>query len=188
MFSLYPTVLGPAFSQLAPLLQRFHTEAGTVWQGEATVRRSKNLLLRLLLCLGRFPKEGQGVGVTVQLAVKGEQEVWQRRFADRFMVSRQYMTEDGLHESIGLLSLSLVNDVREDVLFQHSAQSHFLGVRLPDWLALNVVAREWSERGRLHFDITINFVRWELLSYTGWVQPIYSRWLPSNSDSEIQGA
>ena len=188
MFSLYPTVLGSGFGQLAPLLQRFHTEAGTVWQGEATVRRSRSALLRMLLTLGRLPKDGQHVAVSVQLAIQNEQEIWQRRFADRAMVSRQYMAADGLRESIGMLSLSLINSVREDVLFQHSEKCRFLGIPLPGWLAFNVVAREWSERGRLHFDVTINFVRWELISYSGWVQPIYSRWLPSNSDSEIQGA
>ncbi|PHV12008.1 DUF4166 domain-containing protein [Chitinimonas sp. BJB300] len=188
MPSLYQTALGPEFGQLVPLLQWFHTEVRTVWQGEATVRWSRNPLFRLLVLLARLPKEGEDIAVAVQLFVHDGKEIWQRRFADRPMVSRQYMDADGLCESMGLFSLLLSTEVHEGGLIQHSTQSRWLGISLPTFLALRVMAKEWSERGRMHFDVTIYWGRWELIRYTGWLQPIYSRWLPSNSDSEIYAA
>ncbi len=188
MPSLYQTALGPEFSHLVPLLQWFHTEVRTVWEGEAKVSWSRNPIFRLLLLLARLPREGEDISVAVQIFVQEGKEVWQRRFADRPMVSRQYMEADRLYESMGLFNLLLNTEVHEGGLIQRSTQSRWLGIPLPAFLALRVMAKEWSERGRMYFDVTISWGNWELIRFTGWLQPIYSRWLPSNSDSEIYAA
>lgn len=171
MPTLYQTALGPHFTQLAPLLQRFHREPGQPWRGEARVVWSQQPLLRALLWLARLPAEGDAVPVAVQVAARPGRETWQRRFAGRRMASRQRLASDGLREGFGPFSLLLSNQVANGALQQRCIRSRWLGLPLPRGLGLNVVAQEWAETDRFHFDVAIALGPLALIRYTGWLLP-----------------
>ncbi|HEY9104147.1 DUF4166 domain-containing protein [Chitinimonas sp.] len=173
MEPLYRTALGQDFDALPPLLQRFHSQTGQAWEGEAVVRWSERPWLRLLLWLGRLPAPGLAVPVAVKLAAYGQGERWLRRFAGRLMASRQFMVGKHLHEGFGPLRLKLENRLDEaGVLWQRSSASHWLGLPLPKLLAAAVVASERHEAGRLCFDVAITLGGLDFIHYQGWLKPV----------------
>ncbi|WP_374347507.1 DUF4166 domain-containing protein [Chitinimonas sp.] len=169
MSSLYEQHLGPAFSRLAPCLQRFHREPGLRWQGEAEVSRSTQPLLRALLSLARFPAVGaQRCEVCLHASAGGE--TWARRFAGRPMRSQQSLRQGQLAEQFGPIRLWLRSEVSAGELRQHASACQLFGITLPRWLALNVVARESASGDRLQFDVAIRLGQHPLLHYRGHLQ------------------
>ncbi|WP_432719443.1 DUF4166 domain-containing protein [Jeongeupia wiesaeckerbachi] len=171
MNTLYPTVLGTDFQRLDPLLQQFHQAHDVVWHGHADVRWTDRPALRALLRLARLPAEGRAVPLQVRVLHGGNKEVWQRRFASRTMASRQYRKASRVQEAFGPIRLSLDSRIQGAGLIQHSVRSHYLGIPLPGWCALQVSAHEWQEAGLFHFDVAIRFGPWTLIGYTGCLRP-----------------
>lgn len=171
MTSLYATLLGNQFHTLAPLLQRFHTQYGETWQGEAAINTHTHPVLRLLLRIAGLPKSGAGVAATVRVNLQAGSECWQRVFAGRRMYSNQTVHGSDLHEGFGPLSLILENRIEQGALHQFSTANRVLGLPMPRWLGLAVTAREWQADDRFNFDVAIRFLNRTLIHYRGWLRP-----------------
>ena len=166
--SLYQRVLGAEYAALSPTLRRLHDGSARSWQGEAAVSWGRNKFVHLLLRVARLPKQGKRVNCQVDFQQNEKGECWRRRFAQRFMYSHQALRDNQLVEVFGPFRLHLDNTVSAGGLIQRCVATYFLGLRLPTWLGLSVIAREWSVGAQMHFDVTIGLNGGlELLRYRG---------------------
>lgn len=171
MSTLYQHLLGNAFHHLAPLVQRFHTEQGIPWRGEAQVIWSKNPVLRLFLKLGRLPLETKRLPVTVCVTDAANGEIWQRRFGEHAMGSKQKMCGQSLQECFWPVALTLETRVDQGVLYQTCPRSRLFDIPLPRPFRFQVAAREWQQDERFNFDVEIIWANWSLIHYIGWLHP-----------------
>ena len=170
--SLYQKALGAEYAALSPTLQRLHNGEALHWQGEATVSWGRSKFARLLLRLARMPKQGKRVDCQVNFTPSDHGEYWCRLFAQHYMQSHQALRDGKLVESFGPIRLYLDNTVHAGGLIQRCAATRFLGLPLPSWLGVHVIAREWSVGTQMHFDVTIGLNSGlELLRYRGHLLP-----------------
>ncbi|STQ89467.1 DUF4166 domain-containing protein [Iodobacter fluviatilis] len=165
---LYQQMLGKDFGLLSPLLQTLHGAEQRPWLGQANVKWGKPIFIRILLYLamrlGILPAEGQNVRCQVKIQQDAKGEIWQRRFAQNPMQSRQSWRNGGLWEQMGPLALQLHSHVSEGQLLQSSQTARCFGLPLP----LQVKAREWAIDEVMHFDVEIGFKKGGMiLHYTG---------------------
>src|SRR4051794_4356315 len=102
MPSLYATLLGAAWSSLAPTVQRLH-EGGSTARGSFRVRRGTNLFARLLAGLLRMPRPGEGVAVALAVERTAGGERWTRAFAGQPLCTEQWQRGALLVEALGLV-------------------------------------------------------------------------------------
>lgn len=171
MDTVYRKALCADFDALAPLVQRFHAESDTPWNGMAQVRWSHRQLVRALLWLARLPKEAERTPLTVRVLAKGNGEIWQRQFGRQKMVSAQRLRDRTLYERFGPIALLLENRVHEGALHQMCYRSSLLGMSLPRVLRIEIAAREWEADGRFNFSVEISLARFPLIRYHGWLSP-----------------
>lgn len=171
MSTLYQNLMGTEFSQLAPLLQRFHTELGKDWVGEAQISWCKNPLLRALLWLARLPKEANSQPITVHITPGNNHEKWTRRFGPCHMASKQKLQGASLKESFDPFALTLDSHIQQGALHQSCSRSGLLGIPLPSRFTFKITAREWQEDERFHFDVQIGLASLSLIRYRGWLLP-----------------
>ena len=166
--SLYQSALGVEYAALSPTLRRLHDGSTQSWHGEAAVSWGRNKFAHLLLRLARLPEQGKRVNCQVNFQQNEKGECWQRRFAQRFMQSHQALRDNQLVEAFGPIRLHLHNTVSAGGLIQRCVATDFLGLPLPAWLSLSVIAREWSVGAQIHFDVSIGLnAGLELLRYRG---------------------
>lgn len=145
---LYPGLLGAAWDELHPALQRVHANhALTHAEGLFQVSRAPGRLLGLLLDLAQVPRAADSTRVQLALEHRGAAEHWRRVFEGRPLVTVQTAGADGLLiERMGLLEFRLRLAVKHgELLFRQQSLAIRLGslrVRLPHWLAIQVAARE----------------------------------------------
>ena len=149
----YRSVLGPRFDDLAPALQAFHAGPGR-FEGNITVERPTNPILRLMGTLGRFPPGGQHL-LTVTKSEVGDAEDWRRDIGGHIMVSRQSVRSGLIEERLGPVTVRVALDHSADTLSMVLKSWRFLGLPLPLALAPGIVTREWTADGHYHFDVTI---------------------------------
>src|SRR6516165_6538839 len=107
--SLYATLLGDAWCDLADAVRRLHelrpiTHAAGVFR----VRHGNNRLTRALARLTRLPPPADDVDVQLLVAATDAGEEWRRSFSGRPLVSTQSARPDGrLAERIGAIELRL---------------------------------------------------------------------------------
>jgi hypothetical protein len=168
MAILYQQVLGKDFGLLHPLLQTLHGAGQPLWQGQADVKWGKPSFIRGLLNIAMrlrlLPAEGSSVPCQVRIQQDTKGEVWQRRFAQSPMQSRQRWRNGELWEQMGPLALQLDNQVSEGQLLQSSQTARYFCLPLP----LQVKAREWAIAEVMHFDVEIGFKKGGMiLHYSG---------------------
>ncbi|NHQ84711.1 DUF4166 domain-containing protein [Iodobacter sp. HSC-16F04] len=173
MPSLYQQALSQDFAQLSPLLQTLHGAEQQLWQGQADVKWGKPRLIRGLLYLAMrlrlLPAAGQNLPCQVKIRQDAKGEVWQRRFAQSPMQSRQRWRNGALWEQMGPLALQLHSKVSQGQLLQSSQTARCFGLPLP----LQVTAREWAISNVMHFDVEIGFKKGSMiLHYSGALRPV----------------
>lgn len=150
---LYPKLLGPAWQQLDPAVQRAHTDdALTHAVGVFQVRRAPGGLLGRIFDLVHVPRASDAVQVRLTVRHRGLVERWHRTFGGRPLVTIQSEGPGGLMaERIGALEfrarLSVVDGV---LLYRHAGLVLRLGpltIPLPDWLSIKVDGREGPAGG-----------------------------------------
>jgi len=145
---LYPRLLGAAWDGLDPAVQRVHaddrlTQAEVVFQ----VSRAPGRLLGLVLDAARVPGASGAARVRLAVVCHGPAEHWCRSFEGRPLETVQTEGSGGLLvERVGALELRFRLAVQQgDLLFRQQSLTVRLGplwVRLPQWLAIQVAARE----------------------------------------------
>ncbi len=183
MSKLYPHLLGDAFHQLAPMLQRFHTEMELPWHGKVQVIWNPRPALRQFLKLGGLPRETASQPITVCVTEANNSEIWKRQFGKQVMASRQKISKDSIQEGFGPVALILDTFVDKGALIQTCLRSRLLGIPLPRPLEFRVTAREWEQDECFHFDVGIAWANVSLIRYVGWLrpQPLSTSWARSNN-------
>lgn len=171
MSMLYQRYLGTEFYQLAPLLQRFHSEPGNDWVGEVRVTWTKNPLLRAFILLGGLPREADSQRIAVRIKPETSGEKWLRHFGSHRMASKQELRGRVLRESFGPFSLVLDSYVQRGALHQMCSRCDLLGLPVPSLFSLKIKAHEWQDNGCFNFDVEIGLVREMLIRYRGWLLP-----------------
>jgi hypothetical protein len=155
MTSLYETVMGADYLQLAPALQAFHRLAGRhELHGEVETEPPRSTIAKLLaLGLGTPTTASRGA-IRFELDAGPAVETWTRHFPSRRMSSRlQLGAKQNLVERLGPARLEFDLLAAQGKLVMRLRSLHFLGVPCPAWLMPRIVAEETGEGARLHFDV-----------------------------------
>ncbi len=100
MTALYQQLLGPAWRELSPAVQRLHAEQQAA-RGTFRVRRGVSRLARALGALLRMPAAAEAVAVTLRIERSGMREDWRRVFGQHPLASRQWERRGLLVEALG---------------------------------------------------------------------------------------
>jgi hypothetical protein len=148
MPSLYARLLGDAFRELPPVLQRFHaaeTEARA--EGTLSIRRGKGVVRSLCAVLMRLPPVGEQVPICLQVLVSGEQERWTRDFGDHRLVTKQWSHDGLLMERAGPLCFGFRLSASAGEMCFAFVRCWAMGIPLPYVLAprVNATARAYEK-------------------------------------------
>ena len=175
--SLFERVLGSAFGQLSPALQRCH-QPGTRLRlaGQASVQRGAGRMARLVCdCMG-FPAAGDAVPVQVHMVAQQQGEHWQRIFGRQQFASR-LLQERGaqpgmLVEQFGPLRVQIALTVVNGALHWTVRRGALWRLPLPAWCLPTGDSREFELEGRFHFDVEITHpLTGRIVHYRGWLAP-----------------
>ncbi len=157
---LYKRILGAAWAQLPRQIRDMHTiAAARTAEGRADIERGGNPLARIIGWLFGFPRQAQGVPVTVRFTSDGRRETWRRQFGAHSFSSDQ--TEgsgrsDGLlEEHFGPFSFGLALVASPDRLSFVVRRWKVFGLPLPVALAPFGDSFEFVADGRFHFNVEI---------------------------------
>lgn len=146
--SIYAQVLGPAFTNLAPALKQLHRSDQRQFSGVLTVRTGSHPLARLSLWLSRLPRAQVEAPCDLCLVPTRRGELWQRDIGKWNLVthqrcaSREERLNGGIRERFGAITLALHLRVKSRSLHIRSIKTRILGIPLPGWLGIAVVAHE----------------------------------------------
>jgi hypothetical protein len=119
-----------------------------------------------------FPAAGADVPVLLEVSVKGDREVWCRRFAGRPVVSRQWERDHLLIEAFGVNSFSCNLAIAGPDLIYEFRRAWLAGIALPSWIAPRVDGRVTGDPGGWHVSVRVFApVLGEILHYEGRVEP-----------------
>lgn len=183
---LFARVLGPQFANLAPSVQRGHQPGflhgrphgvATTLAGQATVRRGRNVLARLVCRVMDFPAAGDGIPVRVHMQAEADGERWQRQFAGHRFASQMSAgrgAQQGLLvEQFGPLRCGIALRVADGALFWTVCAGKLWCVPVPAWLLPTGNSREFEAEGRFHFDVDIAHpLLGRIVHYQGWLEPV----------------
>lgn len=172
--SLYASLLGAAWSRLAPAVRWVHAGAGA--DGRFRVRRGTNVLARWVGATLGMPREGENVEVALAVQRTDDGERWTRAFAGKPLVTFQFSTGGLLVETMGPVHcvFRLRVEDRSLVFEQVAARVGFrrLAVPLPRFLSPSIVGRADPENDDVRVDVRIHApVLGLLVSYDGVVTP-----------------
>ena len=190
MTALYQQLLGPAWRQLSPAVQRLHAEQ-EVAQGTFSVRRGASRLARALGALllmtpskstkTRLPAAAEAVVVTLRIRRAGMREQWDRVFGEHPLASRQWERRGLLVEALGPIQCRFrLVSAAGSLGFEQVGAAFGLGwlaFPLPRFLAPRVDGRASVEtdgdgRDRVHVVVTISAPGLGLIvGYDGHVEP-----------------
>jgi hypothetical protein len=157
--SIYAQALGPAFANLAPALKRLHGSQQRRFTGVLTIRTGSHPLVRLSLWLARLPNAPVEAPCHLCLIPSQRGERWQRHIGPwKFITHQRAVFSEGnwpthrgkkpptingeIRERFGAITLGLHLRVIGKSLCVHSTRTWFLGILLPDWFGIRVVAHE----------------------------------------------
>lgn len=171
---IFPQVLGAGFDALPPSIRATHRSAGSSrWQGRAHVERGCGLWPRLVAAVFGFPPASSDTEVTVTKTVTARGETWQRNFAGRRFRSYLSATPAGMIERFGPFRFLLGLHVAEGALHFPVRRAWLGPLPLPRWLLPGVVAREYVEDGRFHFDVALSApLGGAMVRYRGWLAAV----------------
>lgn len=175
--SLFQRLLGRAFVQLAPAVQRGHRPGdASLLSGQASVRRGSGLLARALCRLMGFPAAGDAVPVRVHMQVADTGERWERCFGTQRFDSRLSLGH-GAHtgllvEQFGPLRIHIALVVVQGALHWTVRSGTLWTIPLPARLLPSGDSREYESEGRFHFDVEIAHpLAGRIVQYRGWLEP-----------------
>lgn len=174
---IYRQILGGAYAQLSPPIQRAHDLTGTlVLRGRARVEPAANPLARLIGRMVGFPPASDDLPVTVTLSRVGEREIWARNFDGHKFQSAQYRgigrNQGLIVERFGPIAFAMAVVVRDGQLRLVQRRRTFLGIPMPRWLLPTGEVYEHDADGRFNFhvDVVLPIVG-RVAGYRGWLEP-----------------
>ncbi|WP_112309192.1 DUF4166 domain-containing protein [Pseudogemmobacter bohemicus] len=174
---LYERILGPALAGLPDPIRRLHDlHRPASWSGEASVRRGRGLIARLLCRVFGFPPETAQVPVTVRFTPGPEGEVWERDFGGRRFRSHQSEGRGRnsrlIVERFGPFSFGIALVVEKGQLILRPRRWSFLGIPMPKFLLPNGHTFEQESDGQFQFNVEIAAPLIGLIvAYKGHLQP-----------------
>jgi hypothetical protein len=152
--SLYETVLGARYAQLAPAVQTFHRMTGAVTlHGEVETDPPASRLARGLAWCIRTPRTSTRGPIRVTLDAAAMKETWTRHFPRYTMRSTLSLHEGRITERLGAARLFFALEAEHGVLRMRLEGLRFLGVPCPAWLRPAVLAEESGKGDRFHFNV-----------------------------------
>ncbi|RZI67392.1 DUF4166 domain-containing protein [Variovorax guangxiensis] len=152
--SLYATLMGAAFAELAPAVREFHRAAGRVaFDGWAETAAPQTPAARWIARrLGTPQRQGRHA-IRFELDARPDAETWTRYFPGRTMRSRMGSSGADLVEQLGPLRLHFALTAEEGALVMRLRRVRCFGVPCPTWLTPQVHAVETGVGRELHFDV-----------------------------------
>lgn len=152
--SLYETVLGVQYAQLAPAVQAFHRMAGLVaLHGEVETEPPASRVARLLAWCVRTPRTRTRGPIRFTLDATATEETWTRHFPRHTMRSTLSLHEGRVMERLGAVRLFFALEAEHGTLRMRLEALRFLGIPCPAWLRPAVVAEETGDGSHFHFNV-----------------------------------
>lgn len=152
--SMYETVMGNRFSQLAPAIQRFHRLSGEhVLHGWVKTHAPASIAAKLLARLLGTPLDETSGPIRFNLHARPDREAWTRHFPTKTMKSTLSLCGRQVEERLGPARLIFVLVESSGTLVMALNRFRFLGIPCPGWLMPNVVAQESGDGSSLHFHV-----------------------------------
>ncbi|MGM3275988.1 DUF4166 domain-containing protein [Ralstonia sp. 24A2] len=152
--SLYETVLGAQYAQLAPAVQTFHRMAGLVaLRGEVETEPPATRVARWLAWCIRTPRTPTRGPIRFTLDATATEETWTRHFPRQTMRSTLSLHQGRIMERLGAVRLFFALEAEHGMLRMRLEGLRFLGVPCPTWLRPAVVAEETGDGDRFHFNV-----------------------------------
>ena len=158
LMSLYATLLGSAWTSLAPAIRYLH--AGRVRaRGQFRVRRGAGLAARVISAILGMPTRGEGIPVTLAVEPTEVGETWTRAFGERRFRTLQWSKGALLVEAFGLVQCVFRLRAEGGVLVFDQLKA-LLGIRrfalaLPRFLAPRVEGRAEARGDAVYVDVSI---------------------------------
>lgn len=155
--AIYPRIMRDDFKSLHPVVQQFHSIAGTHrYEGEVAIDGAVSWPGRIMAWLGRLPGTAPPSPFSFMIDATPHREIWTRHFPSRTM--RSVLTADGDHlvERLGIFRLRFNLLAEKGRLRMQVLRITALGIPCPRWLFPAVIAEERGENGRFHFDIRMD--------------------------------
>ena len=172
--TLFPTLLGSEWNQIAPSVQRMHGAGASVLaRGQADVTGENHLPARCLRRLLGLPASGLGQPVEVRIERHGSRETWTRHFGNRRMHSVLDLDSELMQLSERLGPVNLRFELRRDgtAIDWKLHGASVLGIPLPRALLGSVLARSESRDNRYAFEIDTQLpLLGQLVGYRGWLE------------------
>lgn len=169
---LYKAALGPAFADLAPVLQRAHAGPATRrLAGRVSVEQG-SALARLAARVAGYPAVAGEMEILVNIEPQVDGEVWTRHFGGRHVRSVQRPAGAGLiAETLGPVTLILRPEVRNGALHCPAVGLRGLGLPLPAGLLRHAGGVETPlGEARFAFDVgAMAFGLGRIIRYSGWL-------------------
>lgn len=170
--SLYRTLMGSAFSQLAPAVQAFHSLRGThELDGWVRTEAPASLAAKLLAWCIRTPLRATEGPIRFELTADVGMETWTRRFPSDTMRSTLSLGSGGLTEHLGAARLWFDLAESNGSLTMRLTRMTFLGIGCPRWALPAIVAEESGTDNQLNFTVraSLPFIG-QVVGYQGLLQ------------------
>lgn len=152
--SLYETVLGGQYTQLAPAVQKFHRMTGRMTlHGEVATEPPASRMARWLAWCIRTPRTPTRGPIHFTLNATATEETWTRRFPHHTMCSTLSLHQGRIMERLGAVRLFFALEAEGGALQMRLEGLRFLGIPCPAWLRPTVLAEETGDGDRFHFNV-----------------------------------
>ena len=152
--SLYETVLGARYAELAPAVQAFHRITGrVVLHGEVETEPPASRVARWLAWCIRTPRTPTRGPIRFTLDAMPQQETWTRHFLRQTMRSTLSLHQGRVMERLGAVRLFFALEAEHGALQMRLEGLRFLGIPCPAWLRPDVLAEETGNGDRFHFNV-----------------------------------
>lgn len=176
---IFREILGPAFDQLPEPVKALHDSAADrQWRGQASVRRGRNPLARLVAAVMGFPPAAASIPVTVAFSPDpaGHGEIWTRDFGGRIFRSRQAAGRGKDHgmlvERFGGAAFTLALEIRQARMYLTPHRWTLFGMPMPGFMLPGGESFETAADGRFCFHVEIRVpVAGLIVGYQGWLEP-----------------
>jgi hypothetical protein len=178
--SLYPRLLGDAWSALPAVVRTCHTaKPRLVAVGRFTVTHARSWLARFAIAFASMPAAGEDIPLRLEVRAFPDHQLWIRDFDGFSMRTVQLLGEDGhMAEQRGPFELLLKVTAEEGAVVYRPTGLRFgvgrFRVRVPWWIGPRVEARAWSEPGasEMHVHVAIALaVLGTIVTYGGTLKP-----------------
>ncbi len=152
--SLYETILGARYAELAPAVQAFHRITGrVVLHGEVETEPPASRVARWLAWCIRTPRTPTRGPIRFTLDATPTQETWTRHFPRQTMRSTLSLHQGRVMERLGAVRLFFALEAAHGALQMRLEGLRFLGIPCPAWLRPDVLAEETGNGDRFHFNV-----------------------------------